>query len=416
MTGEQLFRSVTCLGCGCGCDDLEVRVRDGRIVGLSPPCPVARRWFGDGAMPAAITVEGQPAPLEQAVDAAASLLRAASRPMVLLAPDLTTRAQRSAIALADALRAEVDGATSDTAAAGLLAAQRRGRAGATLGEVRNRADVILFWAVDPGERYPRFLERYAAASPATQVGSRTHLSVSVGSERGPAAADLAAEFAPGLELEALAVMRAAARGQALENVPDALHPAVALAGRLLDGRYVAIVHEAEPGRNPRDDQRADSLLALAQILNGPTRATLVGLRAGGNRSGAEAALTWQAGYPMRVSFRAGHPAYRPGRSALERLRGGGADAVLVAGAAAALGALPLETVPGIVVGPGASGVAGARVAIDTGMAGIHESGTGYRLDEVPLPLTPVLSHPRPAGETLDLLLRAVRRRPAGAAR
>ena len=415
MTREQVFRSVTCLGCGCGCDDLEVRVRDGRILALSPPCPVARQWFGDGALPAAIRASGRPASLEQAVEAAASLLRGASRPMVLLAPDLTTRAQRTAIALADELRAEVDGATSDAAAFGILAAQRRGRAGATLGEIRNRADVILFWAVDPRERYPRFLERYAAASQATHLGARTHLSVSVGPDRGLAKADLAAEFTPELELEALAVMRAVARGQAPEQVPDALRPAVAIAERLLQGRYVAIIHEAEPGRNPPDDQRGDSLLALAQILNGPTRAMLVGLRAGGNRSGAEAALTWQTGYPMRASFRGGHPRYRPGRSALERLRGGGADAVLVAGTASALGALPLEAVPGVVIGPGASAVAGARVAIDTGVAGIHESGTGYRLDEVPLPLTPVLTHPRPAGETLELLLRAVRARAAGAA-
>ena len=33
----------------------------------------------------------------------------------------------------------------------------------------------------------------------------------------------------------------------------------------------------------------------------------------------EAALTWQTGYPMRVSYREGRPRYLPGRSALERL-------------------------------------------------------------------------------------------------
>lgn len=407
---EQVFRSVTCLGCGCGCDDLEVRVRDERIVGLAPPCPVARRWFGDGSVPAEIRVDAKPATLDQAIDAAASVLMDAARPVVLLAPDLTTRAQRTAIALADALRAEVDGVTSDTAASGILAAQRRGRAGATLGEIRNRADVTLFWAVDPGQRYPRFLERYAAASPATHAASRTHLSVSVGPDRGPARSDLAVELAPELELEALALIRAVVRGQTFERVPDTLGPVVAIAERLLRGRYVAIVYDAEPGQNPRDDQRADGLIALAQSLNGPTRAVLAGLRAGGNRTGAEAALTWQTGYPMRVSLRDGHPRYRPRRSAADRLRGGGADAVLVAGAVASLSALPLGAVPGVVIGPGASAMADARVAIDTGVAGIHEAGMGYRMDDVPLPLTPVLTHPRPASESLDLLLRAIRRR------
>jgi formylmethanofuran dehydrogenase subunit B len=407
VSDEQVFRSVTCLGCGCGCDDLEVRIGDGRIVGVSPPCPVATRWFGDGSAPAEIRVNAKPATLDNAIEAAALLLAGAERPMVLLGPDLTTRAQRAAIALADALRAEVDGATSDTAAAGILAAQRRGRAGATLGEIRNRADVILFWAVDPRERYPRFVERYAHG------GSRAHLSVSVGSDRGPAQAELAVELAPESELEALGVIRAVARGQRLDGLPDALRPAVAIGERLLKGRYVAIVYDAEPGQRPRDDQRADSLIALAQILNGPTRAMLAGLRAGGNRSGAEAALTWQTGYPMRVSFREGHPRYRAGRAGVERLRARGADAVLVAGAAASLGPLPLKSVPGVVIGPGASGVAAARVAIDTGTAGIHEAGTGYRMDDVPLPLTSVLRHPHPAAESLQLLLRALRQRAPG---
>jgi formylmethanofuran dehydrogenase subunit B len=385
VSGEQVYRSVTCLGCGCGCDDLEVRVGDGRIIGVSPPCPVARHWFGDGSVPAEIRVGAKRATLEQAIDAAASLLAGAARPLVLLAPDLTTRAQRTAIALADALRAEVDGATSDTAAAGILAAQRRGRAGATLGEIRNRADVILFWAVDPRDRYPRFLERYAQARAPAQ------LSVSVGAERGPAQAELAMELVPESELEALAVIRAVARGQRLGGVSDALRPAVAIGERLLKGRYVAIVYDAEPGQNPRDDQRADSLNALAQVLNGPTRAMLAGLRAGGNRSGAEAALTWQTGYPMRVSFREGHPRYRAGRAGLERLRAGGADAVLVAGAAASLGPLPLKSVPGVVIGPGASTVAAARVAIDTGVAGIHglphgrRAAAAHRRADAPVP-------------------------------
>ena len=62
------------------------------------------------------------------------------------------------------------------------------------------------------------------------------------------------------------------------------------------------------------------------------------------------------------------------------------------------------------IGPGASAVAGARVAIDTGIAGIHEPGTGYRMDDVPPPLSPVLESPRPAAETLGLLLGALRRR------
>ena len=412
MSQDRVLRSVTCLGCGCGCDDLTVRVRAGRITELSPPCPLAKRWFGDGTVPREIRVEGSPATIEQAIDAAAAILSGAERPMVLIAPDLTTEAQRTAIAIGDALQAEVDGATSDSAAAGILVAQRRGRAAASLGEIRNRADVVLFWGVDPQERYPRYRERYAAAAPATHVGRRTLLSVSVGADRGPEKSEFEAEFTPGEEVDALAIMQATIRGRQLGELPERLRPAVTIAEHLVRGRYVAIVHDAESGREERDAQWTESLVALAQALNGPTRAALSSLRAGGNRSGAEAALTWQTGYPMRVSFREGHPRVRSGGSGLDRLRSGGADAVLAAGSVAALGdlRLALDRVPGVVIGPGASAVTGARVAIDTGIAGIHEPGTGYRMDDVPLPLSPVLESPRAAGETLGLLLGAVRQR------
>jgi formylmethanofuran dehydrogenase subunit B len=407
--------TVTCLGCGCGCDDLTVRVRGGRIVDLSPPCPVAKRWFGDGTVPAEVTVDGRPATIEQAIEAAADLLNGARAPAVLIAPDLTTQAQRIAIGVSDLIRAEVDGATSDAAAAGILVAQRRGRAAASLGEIRNRADVVLFWAVDPAERYPRYQERYAAAGSSTHVRGRAMLSVSVGADRGPAPAEISAEFATDEEVDALAVIAATVRGQRLGELPTRLRPAGSIAERLLQGRYVAIVHDAEPGRETRDAQRTEGLVALAQALNGPTRAALSSLRAGGNRSGAEAALTWQTGYPMRLSFRGGTPTYLPGSSGLTRMHAGSADAVLVAGSVAALGDQrpPLDRVPTVVIGPGASGASGARVAIDTGVAGIHEPGTGYRMDDVPLPLTPVLETPRGAAETLGRLLAALRGRSAG---
>jgi len=414
MSGDRVFQSVTCLGCGCGCDDLTVRISAGRIAGISPPCPLANRWFGDGTVPGKILVEGRPATIEQAIDAGAATLTGAGRPVVLIAPDLTTEAQRAAIAVGDALRAEVDGATSDSAAAGILVAQRRGRAAASLGEIRNRADVVLFWAVDPRDRYPRYLERYAAAATATHVRRRALLSVSVGADRGPETSEIEAAFTPGEEVDALAVMQATVRGQRLGELPERLRPAATIAERLLQGTYVAVVHDAEPGREKRDAQRTESLVALTQALNGPTRAALSSLRAGGNRSGAEAALTWQTGYPMRVSFREGHPRARSGRSGLDRLRSGEADAVLVAGSIAVMEGpgLALDRCPCVVIGPGASAVTGARVAIDTGIAGIHEPGTGYRMDDVPLPLSPVLEGPRTAVQTLDLLLNALRRTPA----
>lgn len=416
--------AVTCLGCGCACDDLTVAVADGRITDVSPPCPLGRAWFGDGAVPARVLRAGADASLDAALREATEVLtRAGGDVLVLLAPDLSTQAQRAALALADRLRAAVDTATSEPAAAGLLAAQRRGRAAATLGEVRNRADVVLFWGVDPAPRYPRYLSRYALDPAGTHVpggrAGRTVISVSIGQDRGPPGAETTFALAPEQEIAALSVMRAVALGNALGELPPPLQAAAEAATRLTTAAYAVVVHDAEPGAEPgRDPYRAEGLIALTQALNGRTRAALSSLRAGGNRSGAEAALTWQTGYPMAVDFGAGYPRYTPARRALAAPSGGGGpSAILVAGSAAALGEALAEAARRatvIVIGPRASEAPfPARVAIDTGVAGIHEGGTAYRMDEVPLPLRPPLGGARSAADTLAALLDLVRARSGG---
>jgi formylmethanofuran dehydrogenase subunit B len=417
--------SVTCLGCGCGCDDLVVEIAGDRIASVSPPCPLGQAWFGDGSAPSAVRRSGAEATLEAALSDAADMLAPASgRVLLVLAPEVSAQAQRAALALADLLQATVETATSDPAAAGLLAAQRRGRTAATLGEVRNRADALLFWAVDPGPRYPRYWSRYAPEPAGTHVPEgrtgRTVIAVTVGQDRGPAGADLELGLSPDQEVPALSVMRAVALGNQLGELPPPLQRAAEIAGRLVKARYSAIVHEAEPGAEPaRDPYRTEGLLGLAQALNGPSRAALSSLRAGGNRSGAEAALTWLTGYPMAVTYRSGVPEYRPASRGVAAAAGEAA-AILVVGAAAALSDVFWSAAgrkPVVVIGPRASQTPSpVRVAVDTGVAGIHEGGTAYRMDDVPLRLRPPLTAARTAVDVLTALLAAVRSRGVARAR
>jgi formylmethanofuran dehydrogenase subunit B len=412
VTPSRSIESVMCLGCGCGCDDLTVQVKNDRIVDVSPACPVAQAWFGDGSVPDAITRGGSPVSLSQAIAAAAATLgESTGRVLVYIGPELSSQAQRAALAIADVLRARVDTATSRPAAAGLLAAQRRGRAAATLAEIRNRADVVLFWAVDPRARYPRFIPRFLDAKgthiPSGRTGRRM-ISVSVGGDRGPAGAELELVLTAEEEVPALSVMRATVLGNALGELPANLQAAVKAATLLKEAKYAVIVNEAEPAEST-SPLRAEGLIALTQALNGPTRAALSSLRAGGNRSGAESVLTWQTGYPMAVDFSQGFPRYAPGSRALDAPSDVGA--VLVAGSVAELSpetAAAFGKVPTIVIGPRASEAPfTTRIAIDTGVAGIHEAGTGYRMDEIPLPLRPPLPGARSAAETLRTLLAAL---------
>jgi formylmethanofuran dehydrogenase subunit B len=406
---------ATCLGCGLACDDVTLVVEDGRIAGMSPACSVGRAWFGDGRVPARIVVRGAEATFDAALGEAAALLGAAAgRALVVLSSGLATAAVREGIAIADGLRAAVDTATSPAAAEGILAVQRRGRAAATLGEIRARADVVVFWGCDPVRTHPRFLERIVPG-PALpdRSGTRTVLAVQVG-PRAPEGLPVQVALDAAHEAAALGVLRSLLQGTTAAP-PAPFAGLAAVAEALRGARYVGLVAGGE-GDDPAAGARAEALAALTLGLNGPTRAALVTLRAGGNRTGVESALTWQTGYPFAVDFASGAPHYEPAARGLARLWR--TEAVLVLGEWTALpdGALAaLGEVPSVVVGPRASEAPFApAVAIDTGVAGIHEGGTAYRLDDVPLPLTPVCDGARTAAMTVAALREALAR--AAAAR
>lgn len=388
---EGMTEHVTCLGCGCACDDIGVVVKRGRIVEAHNACALGTVWFGDGVVPAEIRVDGHAASLDQAIAKIAALLLGANRPLVYIAGDLSCEAQREAVAIADRLHAALDSLAA-TAADSVLAAQRRGRASATLGEMRERTDLIVFWGVDPNDRYPRFSARYAERSGGTRA---TVVSADVGAHRGPKDADLRVAIAAADEVDALGAMRATVGGRDLGAV-EQFGPAIELARRMMQAKYVAIVVDGEPGAETPtvDPDRAEALIALAQALNGPTRCALATLRAGGNRSGADAVLTWVTGFPFAVDFASGTPSYRPAAVAHVLLASREVDVALVVGAAATLPgpiAQGLVALPVAIIGPRAS-TAALRpvVAIDTGVAGIHDGGTAFRMDDVPLPLRPSL--------------------------
>jgi formylmethanofuran dehydrogenase subunit B len=416
--------SSTCLGCGCACDDIEVVVEDvsadrstdpparvQRIVEAQNACALGAAWFGDGSAPARVRALGREASIDEALAAVAGLLEHARRPLIYLAPEITCEAQREAIAIADGLRASLDSVTSATALQSILAAQEQGRAAATLGEVRNRADVLVCWGVDPSLRYPRYWSRYAPEPAGIHLpagrASRKVVAVDIGDSRGPADADLRLAIPPRDEVPTLTTLAASVRLKADPTYGRAreLGPVVTA------GQYVVFVADAEP-QDGRDAGGPAALITLTQALNGTTRCALSILRAGGNRSGADACLTSQTGYPTAVDFARGYPRYRPfDGTAGARLARGEVDAVLIIGSADLIPtglASAMARVSHAAIGPRASAsvFASGVALVDTAVAGIHEAGTALRMDDVPLPVRKCLAGPAEA----TVVVRALRER------
>jgi formylmethanofuran dehydrogenase subunit B len=402
VTNPTVIDHVTCLGCGCACDDIGVVVRDGRIVDTRNTCQLGLSWFGDGQVTTACRAGDRDVALREAIRLAATSLHEAQRPLVYLTTALSCESQRAAVAVADVAGARLDSITSATVAEFVLAGQERGWASATFGEVRNRADVVVFWGVDIEGRYPRFPSRYAPGPVGTHVphgrASRTVIAVDVGDARATADADEHVAVAPADELATLTAIESLVRSPAAasphsEPTGASWVTAREILPRLLAARYLAIVYDAEPDdRASRTPARFHALASLAQSLNQRTRCAGIALRAGGNRPGADSVLVAQTGYPFAVDFARGHPRYDPhSASALALLRRADADVVLIVGDPSLVPrdiAQALADVRCVLIGPGASGspLGASRVVIDTGIDGVHVGGTALRADDVPVPL------------------------------
>ncbi len=91
----------------------------------------------------------------EAVELAARLLGKGRSPIILGLGRSTNETVAVALELADRIGAVVEPGGSSASAARVLAFQRVGSVSATLGEVKNRADVVVFWGDDPVVSQPR---------------------------------------------------------------------------------------------------------------------------------------------------------------------------------------------------------------------------------------------------------------------
>ncbi len=425
--GPRVVEHATCLGCGCLCDDIRVVVEGDRVVEAVHACSIGRPWFlapRPGAGFPSATVEGRAADFDESIGRAAGILSGAQAPMVWGLSGSTVEGAASALAIADAIGAAVDLAGSAERGARLGAFQRSGQVSATLGEVKDRADLVVFWGVDPDATHPRHRERYSVEPrgrfiPEGRAG-RTLVVVEDGPIATGTASDLRVLVPPDRRAEALWTLRAMVRGVAvdLDRVERSTGCSFGslrdLADRLTRARYGAFFFGPSMGEGPGGPWAVDAALTLVRDLNEGRR--FVGLTLGppGNAGGAEAVLSWQAGAPSALDFGQGFPRHLPGEATLAaRLGSGAVDAVLIVADDPAAELPPellglLAAIPTVVIAPGATRPGTpSTVAFDVARPGIESGGTVARIDGVMLPLRPAI----PAGLPADRdVLDALRRR------
>ena len=110
-----ITKNATCTFCGCVCDDIELHSDAERIVETKRACILGESWFrnhtAERLYPDAL-IDGKPATVDGAVEAAAEYLYNAHLPLVYGLSNVTCETQREAVALTEMIGGVVDSHTS----------------------------------------------------------------------------------------------------------------------------------------------------------------------------------------------------------------------------------------------------------------------------------------------------------------
>ena len=473
-----IVKSVTCPICGCLCDDIELAVENNEVMAIKNGCSICESKFLGYKSEHRIKTpllrkDGKlvPVSMDEAIRKAAEILANANYPILYGWSSTSCEAQRIGVELTE----EVGGVLDNTAVVchgpSILGVQEVGIPTCTLGQIRHRADLIVYWGCDPWSAHPRHLERYtsftdgrfeksewtsyvqkvkAAAGkkkvasatrlgfvkakpprpkscpvgglpPTLSKGGRKLIVIDVRKSMSAEMADYFIKVEPNKDYELMQAIRVLVRDGTLDVDKVAGVPVEYLeevADALVNCEFGVIFFGMGLTQSSAKFRNIEVAISLIRDLNRRTKFAIMPMRGHFNVTGANVVFTWQSGYPFGIDFSLGYPQYNPGETtSTDILLRGESDASLVI--AADPGAtFPKRAVqqmiknPLIVIDPhlNATALLG-DVVIPSAFVGIEVGGTAYRMDHVPLPLKKVVDPPEgilPDEEILKRILKAVR--------
>ena len=408
----KIITDATCTFCGCVCDDMELTVENNnRITKAKNACVLGKAWFLNHHAedrPQA-TIEGRPVSYSEAVERAAEILLNADYPITYGLSDTTCEAQRVAVAITDWVGGTVDTTTSVCHGPSGMAFQGVGEVTCSLGEIKNRADCLIFWGGNPAESHPRHFTKYSLMPKGEFVPNgrkdRYAVLIDVRKTKSAKAADLFLQVKPKSDFELAWALRALCKGidvdpSVEEKTGIKLEVLRDLMDRMKAAKFGVILFGMGLTMTRGKHLNSEAVLSLARDMNRHTRWTAKPMRGHGNVTGADNVVTWSTGYPFGVNLSRGYPRFNPGEfTTSDTLARGEADAALIiASDPMSNFSQParehLQRIKSIVLDPKLSETAKiATVAFTTSVYGINTAGTVYRMDDVPLTLRPAFPSP-----------------------
>ena len=164
-----IVKSVTCPVCGSLCDDIELTIENNEVDKVKNGCAMCESKFlgykGEHRVKTPlIRKNGElvPVSIDEAVHKAAEILANANYPIMYGWSSTSCEAQRVGVELAEEIGGIIDNTAVVCHGPSILGVQEVGIPTCTLGQIRHRADLIIYWGCDPWSAHPRHLERYTS--------------------------------------------------------------------------------------------------------------------------------------------------------------------------------------------------------------------------------------------------------------
>jgi formylmethanofuran dehydrogenase subunit B len=417
-----IIKDVVCPFCGCLCDDLDVEVDGQTIRKVQNGCALAESKFtGSDRLPAPIrrTDTGwEEVSYDDAISEAADILLSADRPLLYGWSSTHGESQSIGVHIAELIGGVIDNTSTVCHGPSILAIQEVGHPGCTLGQVKNRADVVLYWGCNPTEAHPRHMSRYTTFATGFFVPeARRGRTVIVVDTRRSESAEIADEFIRverGGDYEVLSALRAIVRGRG-SVVPRKVagvsrEQLVRVAEICKKAKFGALFFGLGLTMSAGKYKNVRNAIELTDELNRHTKFILSPLRGHGNVYGSNEVFTWITGYPYAVDFSRGIAFYNPGETtAVDILRRQECDAALIVASDPGAhfphsAAAHLARIPTVLIDPHTTATTPlCRLQIPCTMAGIDAEGTAYRMDGVPIRYRKIIEPSYP--DDADLLRR-----------
>lgn len=402
----KVITDVICPFCGTLCDDIKVIMDGDRIVDTINACVIGNEKFKSAQAGHRIhgpmerednSAEFAPVSYDYAVEKAAQILANARRPLMYGWSSTSCEAQEVGNELAEVCGAVTDNTASVCHGPSILAIQTVGAPCCTLGEVKNRADLIIYWGCNPVHAHPRHMSRYSTYPRGffTERGFKDRTVVVVDPRPTDTAkqAEIYVPVQQGKDYELLDALRTAIRG---EDIPDEVggikkEDIIALGNLCKSKRFGVLFFGMGVTQTIGKHRNIDIAISFVADMNKYTKFTLVAMRGHYNVTGSGQVMSWQSGFPFSMDFSRGFPRYNPGETAAnDMLQRQECDAALVIasdpGAHFPVSSMKYyASIPTICIDPHETPTTGiSKIVMPSTIVGVEEEGTAYRMDNVPI--------------------------------